>query len=433
MSSEAAGTRVALPDVLSSEPRKSEACGVDRGSAPSEIHIHAPGRYIVELSPTDRRMPFLRLTVRRRGHADRTVYVPVVKRTSYLLNSTEGGLVLQFDGSDIVASGIRRIGIGDLGTLLRHRRRQKRFEVPLGQGIVLRPLLHLAGQEGQDLTDALRSLTGWGFGMASDDLQKTLARQFDGSPISPPRRPPSLGPKIAIAIHLHYFDLWPEFEALLEAIDRPFHLILTLTRPDPALTERVQARFRDAEIVVYENRGRDVGPFLELLREGKLDRFDLICKLHGKKSGLNGPRMMLGEIWRQASTFDLIGSGDVVDRVIATFERSPDTQMIGSRRFRLPNERKDEDAAWGRNRAMVLKLLEKLGMTSTPPINFFAGTMFWVRRGALEPLKQLDLSLASFPDEAGQQDGTLQHALERVLGMMCTKIRGIAWDDEKEG
>lgn len=429
---DAAGTRVTLPDVLAREPRKGEACGVARSGALSEIHIHAPGRYIIELSPTDRRMPFLRLIVRRPGHPDRVVYVPVVKRTSYLLKSSEGGLVLQFDAGDIVDSSIRRPRLGDLGALLRRRRRQKRFELPLGQGIVLRPLLHVAGPEGHDLTHALGNLTGWGFGVVSANLQKTLARRFDGPSIRPPERPPVAGPKIAVALHLHYPDLWPEFEALLEAIDRPFHLILTLTRRDAALAERVQARFRDAEIIVYDNRGRDVGPFIQLLRDGRLDPFDLVCKLHGKKSDLSGPRMILGEVWRQASAFDLIGSRDVVDRIIAEFEHSPDTQMIGSRRFRLPNEWKDADAAWGTNKAMTLDLLQAMGMAPGSPLDFFAGTMFWVRRGALEPLKRLDLSLASFPEEAGQQDGTLQHALERVLGMICTKISGTAWDDENE-
>lgn len=430
MSPEVDDTRVALPDVLPREPRKGD--GVDPSSAVSKIHIHAPGRYIVELSLTDRQMPFLRLNVRLQRYPDRVVYVPVVQRTSYLLESTKGGLELQFDGSDIVASSIRSVRIRDFGAVLRRRGRQKRFELPLGQGIVLRPLLHIAGPEGRDLTRSLGSLAGWGFGVATANLQKTLSRHFDGPSIRPAERPPIAEPKIAIALHLHYPDLWPEFEALLEAIDRRFHLILTLTRPDAALAQRVQARFRNAEIVVYDNRGRDVGPFIQLLHEGRLDPFDLICKLHGKKSDLRGPRMILGEVWRQASAFDLIGSRDTVDRIIAEFERSPDTDMIGSRRFRLPNKWKSEDAAWGRNRAMIVKLLGTMGMAPDAPLDFFAGTMFWVRRGALEPLKQLDLSLASFPDETGQVDGTLQHALERILGMICTKIAGTAWDDENE-
>ncbi|WP_171903234.1 rhamnan synthesis F family protein [Mesorhizobium sp. SEMIA 3007] len=415
-----------MPDVLSSEPRKSDA---DPSSAVSEIQIHAPGRYIVEFRPTERWMPFLRLDVRRPGHADRTVYVPVTTRTSYLLTSSEGGLVLQFDRDDVVAARVRPLTIGDIGALLRRRRRHKRFQLPLGEGLVLQPLFHVSGSQGRELARALGSLAGWGFGTASDNLQKTLSRHFDGPPAEAPERRPTVELKIAVALHLHYPDLWPEFEALLEATGRQFQLFLTLTQPDAALAQRVQARFPGAEITVYENRGRDVGPFIQLLREGKFDPFDLICKLHGKKSGQSGPRMVLGEIWRQVSAFDLIGSRGVVDRIIANFERSPDTQMIGSRRFRLPNEWKGEKAAWGENRAMALNLLEAMGMPSSSRLDFFAGTMFWVRRSALEPLRWLDLPLAAFPEEAGQQDGTLQHALERVLGMICAKI-GVASDGD---
>ncbi|TJW01448.1 MAG: rhamnan synthesis F [Mesorhizobium sp.] len=425
-----ASTTVALPDFLPGEPANGGTSGADPNTASGEIRLDAPGRYMLEIEPAPTRMPFLRLAVRLRSQADRVVYVPTAGRTSYLLESGESWLVLQFDSRDIVASSIRRLRIRDLGALLRQGRRRKRFELPLGKGIVLRPLLHLSGPEGREMALALRGLAGWGFGTASDNLQKTLSRHFNGRPVQAPQRLPTSEPRIAVALHLHYVDLWPEFEALLEAIDRPFQLILTLTRPDAALTERVQARFRGAEILVYENRGRDVGPFIQLLHEGRLDSFDLVCKLHGKKSGLSGPRMLLGEIWRRAILFDLIGSRDVVDRIVAEFEHSRETRMIGSRRFRLPNEWKREKAAWGENRAMVRNMLLTMGMSADSRLDFFAGTMFWVRRGALEPLKQLGLSLASFPDEASQQDGTLQHALERVLGLISAKISGVAWDDE---
>ncbi|MBN9219482.1 MAG: rhamnan synthesis F [Mesorhizobium sp.] len=418
-----------MSDLPPRQPRKGEAYAIERNDIRSEIILDAPGRFIVELAPTDRRMPFLRVNVRVRRRPEKVFYVPVTQRTSYVLESSEEGLVLQFDSRDIVASSIRPLKISDLVAVLRHRRRQKRFELPLGPGVVLRPLLYIGGPEERELATALGSLAGWGFGVASDNLQKTLSRHFDGRPAQASERRPTAEPKIAVVVHLHYIDLWPEFEALLEAIDRPFHLILTLTQPDKAFAERVRARSKDAEIIVYDNRGRDIGPFMQLLREGRLDPFDLICKLHGKKSGLSGPRMILGDIWRQACAFDLIGSRDVVDRIIAKFGRSPDTLMVGSSRFRLPNAWKDDEAAWGENKAMILNLLEAMGLASGSPPNFFAGTMFWVRRGALEPLKQLDLPLTSFPNEAGQQDGTLQHALERVLGMICGNISGVAWDE----
>jgi lipopolysaccharide biosynthesis protein len=47
-------------------------------------------------------------------------------------------------------------------------------------------------------------------------------------------------------------------------------------------------------------------------------------------------------------------------------------------------------------------------------LDFFGGTMFWVRPEALKPLRDLGL-VADMPQERGLVDGDLPHALERVL------------------
>lgn len=49
---------------------------------------------------------------------------------------------------------------------------------------------------------------------------------------------------------------------------------------------------------------------------------------------------------------------------------------------------------------------------------YYAGTMFWASRKTLAALKTLDLSLQDFPHEHGALDGDLNHALERLFGMM---------------
>ncbi|MCX5578964.1 rhamnan synthesis F family protein [Kaistia terrae] len=86
--------------------------------------------------------------------------------------------------------------------------------------------------------------------------------------------------RIAIVVHLYFHDLWPEFEDALRRVDAPFHLIVTLNELDP--DARMRACFGRCQVVVYPNKGRDVGPFMQLLREGFLDGFGFVCKLHGK-------------------------------------------------------------------------------------------------------------------------------------------------------
>jgi lipopolysaccharide biosynthesis protein len=97
------------------------------------------------------------------------------------------------------------------------------------------------------------------------------------------------------------------------------------------------------------------------------------------------------------------------------FERNPSIGMIGPKAFRLPNANYPEDLSWAANRPMTLKIAERMGVPADKfRLDFFGGTMFWVRPEALKPLRELRLT-AKIPDESGLIDGDLPHALERVL------------------
>ena len=64
---------------------------------------------------------------------------------------------------------------------------------------------------------------------------------------------------------------------------------------------------------------------------------------------------------------------------------------------------------------MTLNIAERMGVPADKfQLDFFGGTMFWVRPEALKPLRDLHLA-ADMPPESGLIDGDLPHALERVL------------------
>jgi len=223
------------------------------------------------------------------------------------------------------------------------------------------------------------------------------------------------GVAVAVVAHIYYEDIWPDIVGALRSLTIPFDLIVTTVAGRDRLIESVRRSYPRAQIEVMENRGRDIGPFLALLERGRLDGYRYVCKVHGKKSIDGGRKTHMGEIWRRRLLFDLLGAPGAANAAIGKFERDPSIGMIGPKAFRLPNDNYPEDLSWAANRPMTLKIAERMGVPADKfRLDFFGGTMFWVRPEALKPLRDLGLA-ADMPHERGLVDGDLPHALERVL------------------
>ena len=98
------------------------------------------------------------------------------------------------------------------------------------------------------------------------------------------------------------------------------------------------------------------------------------------------------------------------------FNSDPTIGMIGPRAFRLPNKDYSEALSWSVNTERVLELAGKMGVSAEKfRLDFFGGTMFWVRPEALAPLAR-ELGLAeTFGVEKALLDGGLEHATERLF------------------
>jgi lipopolysaccharide biosynthesis protein len=220
---------------------------------------------------------------------------------------------------------------------------------------------------------------------------------------------------VAVVVHIYYEDTWPDIAGALRGLTIPFDLIVTTVAGRERLIETIRQAYPLAEIEVVENRGRDVGPFIALLERGRLDRYKYICKIHGKKSIDGGRKTYMGAMWRRRLLFDLLGAPGAANAAIDLFERDPSIGMIGPKVFRLPKDGYSEDLSWSANRSLTLKIAERMGVPSDEfRLDFFGGTMFWVRPEALKPLANLRLA-ADMPYESGRIDGDLPHAIERVL------------------
>jgi hypothetical protein len=388
---------------------------IDReGRAVRTVLFDGPGLWFLSVVRAGGASAFPPVRVSVDGGAPVVVTLPLPGRGLFLVRTRARRLAFAFQAGDAASVAVERVGLRNLAGLLRWRRKDLRLRGEIAARVQVMPLFWAAGGESRELAAGLRLLDRWGFGLGTRSFQETAAL-FDPVPEIRPARVAGAA-RFGIVLHLYYADLWPEIRTRLAALGAPFDLVVTTPPENAALGAEVATDFPGAEVRIMENRGRDVGPFIELLGEGRFDSWPLLLKIHGKRSGRAGPRSLLGDAWRKASFDDLLGSDDRVDAILGRFAAEPRLGMIGPARFRIPDGPIAMRRPFGLNRATTLALADRMGV---PPAafrpDFFAGTMFWVRPEALAPLKSLGLRLADFPAGAGPEDGALQHAVERLL------------------
>jgi lipopolysaccharide biosynthesis protein len=77
---------------------------------------------------------------------------------------------------------------------------------------------------------------------------------------------------------------------------------------------------------------------------------------------------------------------------------------------------------WTKNRPYAEELGNQLGINALPENFLFPiGTMFWARVKALAPLFEMNMDWQDYPAEPLPYDGTLLHAIERLLPFVAAK------------
>jgi lipopolysaccharide biosynthesis protein len=191
---------------------------------------------------------------------------------------------------------------------------------------------------------------------------------------------------------------------------------------EKGLCNRILQEWPDAVVSRVENRGRDIAPFLSQAALAVREGIDLICKVHTKKS----PHRADGDEWRSDLYRKLLGGAYPVTRIIDAFANNAALGILAPEGHILPSS-----SYWGSNAARVRHLAERIGYQGDPtPFHFAAGSMFWIRAGALTPILDLALDSGDFEEEGGQVDGTLAHSIERLFPI-AAKLNGFRLADTR--
>jgi len=266
----------------------------------------------------------------------------------------------------------------------------------------------LAGRERERRLVFINAWNEWAEGAVLEPDQRLghawLQATRDALLPAPPRpqRP-------CVVVHAWHLDVFDSILGVLAQAGTPLRLVVTT---DPghaqAVRECLAARGLQAEVEVAGNRGRDILPFLRvanrLLDEGE----DWVLKLHTKRS----PHLENGADWAAELLAALAGNGRLDAIAAALPAQAPQLGMVAAEGHLLPLAQ-----FLGGNGPGLDYLQRRLGLApARGDERFPSGSMFWVRLEALRPLLDAHLDEEDFEVEAGQVDGTLAHAIERVFG-----------------
>ena len=243
---------------------------------------------------------------------------------------------------------------------------------------------------------------------ASPNSVEWNSKKFDGEYFPQPG-------KIAIHAHIFYLDLLEEIANYFSNMPYKFDALISII--DSSAEDKVKVAFEKVAnienliIRVVPNRGRDVAPFIVGFGD-LLPNYDFVAHIHSKKSLYTGSEQ---QKWRHYLFDALLGKPELIRKIFKAFIDNEKVGLIYPR----PAENVPYQAfTWMSNTQIGHYLLNKIDvpLNITDYFDFPAGTMFWARSKALKKFYN-KLKLEDFPEELGQNDGTIAHAFERSVAL----------------
>lgn len=229
--------------------------------------------------------------------------------------------------------------------------------------------------------------------------------------------------KIGVFIHIYYLDLADEIISYTNNI--PFNSNLYITTNSKEKQKDIEKKMQtnskhNFEIKITPNIGRDIAPMLIAFKD-KFSAIDYALHIHTKKSlhYENG-----NDNWRKYLLDGLLGSKEIILSHFKLLEQ----EDVGATMIKYYKDLSDQ-INWGYNFDLAKTLMSYMSsneLTTDTFLEFPAGSMFWFKADALEPLLSLSLSYEDFDAEKGQIDGTLAHAIERIL-LHTVETKGYSW------
>lgn len=210
-----------------------------------------------------------------------------------------------------------------------------------------------------------------------------------------------------LVFHLYYIDMFEEIVDEIGSCKDVFDIYISISL-DCSIDdiEHILSIYPEANIYMYENRGRDVLPFLNIFEEIYSMKYETLCKIHTKKSKHDDNGIEWGRILR-CRLFDASTT------ILKTLKSSPN---IGG--FVAKGNLGDAARGLGVNKKSIVELADLLDVGFNQEFRYPMGTMFWCKVDAVKQLASGAIKSKYFSIESGALDGNIEHAIERAIGLL---------------
>ena len=229
--------------------------------------------------------------------------------------------------------------------------------------------------------------------------------------------------KIALVFHAYFEDLIEETAKYVNSMPECADIYITTNTEEKK--KIFEKRFKDnkfhkLEVLLIENRGRDVSALLVATKKFIMD-YDYVCFAHDKKVS----QIKTGSVGKSFGYHcleNILGTSGYVDNIIKTFDENPRLGLLTPMPPIHANYFYTVGNEWTENYNVTKLLADKLELNV--PINENhspiapLGTMFWFRPIGMKKLFDQDWEYKDFPKEPNRTDGTLLHAVERCYGFV---------------
>lgn len=234
---------------------------------------------------------------------------------------------------------------------------------------------------------------------------------------------------LRIVAHLHIY--YPEMtgEMLDLADNLPGRYDLVITTPDAGraaeINDIVSRREQRGDIdvrVLPSNDGRDQSAFLIGCRDVLLgDRYDLVVKLHSKKTPQDG--FNVGRHFKRQQFSNLLATPGYVANLLALFQKEPGLGLVYPPMIHIGYPTMGR--GWWSNKPGFAEYCDRLGirvpLDEISPLAPF-GSMYIARPESLRLLVEHDWAYDDFGGAEAYRDGGLAHILERMPSYAAAEL-----------